>query len=138
MLGLFGAVILTYIAAIASDIHLINLITRLIDGGDVTDAELDQSDRFFILTGYAMIGALLIAFFALLVWLYRIRSNYPALGEHHARWGVGWYMGWWFVPIMNLFRPYQLMEEAWRVSLPRSVDAYLIKAPPLGWWRGCF
>jgi len=33
----------------------------------------------------------------------------------------GWAVGWFFVPIFNLFRPYQVMQEIWKVSEhPRS------------------
>jgi hypothetical protein len=35
-----------------------------------------------------------------------IPGSYPQFSE-------GWAAGWWFVPFMNLARPYQIMKEIW-------------------------
>lgn len=44
----------------------------------------------------------------------------------------------WFIPILNLFRPYQYMKEIWQASDPKSTadNWKSIKPPPLMglWW----
>ena len=40
-------------------------------------------------------------------------------------------MGWFFVPIMNLFRPYQVMNELHKTSNLVSAGS-----PVVGWWWG--
>jgi len=43
----------------------------------------------------------------------------------------GWCVGWYFVPIWNLFRPHQCMREIWdTVHLQRPVGSALLRL----WW----
>jgi Domain of unknown function (DUF4328) len=73
--------------------------------------------------------------------LYRARANLPALGISDARWSPGWAIGWWFVPIMSLFRPYQLVREVWQASDPMTSSGWRRDAPPsvfFGWWWAFF
>jgi hypothetical protein len=46
----------------------------------------------------------------------------------------GWSIGWYFVPIMSLWKPFQAMREIWQASAaPGNWRA--VQAPPLlGWW----
>jgi hypothetical protein len=72
--------------------------------------------------------------FALLVaavfvpWLYQARANVRALGARRLRFGREWTYLAFAVPILNAYRPYQVMSEVWRGSDPTSID-------PLGWHR---
>ena len=58
-----------------------------------------------------------------LMWFHRVRANLPALGVTDARWSPGWAVGWWFVPVMSLFRPYQVAAEVWQASDPAATQA---------------
>jgi hypothetical protein len=49
------------------------------------------------------------------VWTYRMNANIHALGSN-LRFTPGWAVGWYFVPIANLWKPYQVMRELWLVS----------------------
>ena len=77
-----------------------------------------------------------------LVWMHRASENLRFLGALGQRFSPGWAVGWWFIPIMNLSRPYQAMAEIWKGSAPdlRSggrIDwKYGSVAPLLGWWWG--
>ncbi|MPZ89353.1 MAG: DUF4328 domain-containing protein [Nitriliruptorales bacterium] len=68
-------------------------------------------------------------------WFRRAYGNLPALGHarHH---GVGWSIGAWFVPILNLFRPKQIAIELWAAGDPPAPPP----DPPglVGWWWGIF
>ena len=64
------------------------------------------------------------------VWIYRAHGNLTALGATNLRFSPAWAVGWYFVPIMNLFRPYQVMKELWEESDPRA-ELTLVK-----WWWG--
>jgi hypothetical protein len=69
---------------------------------------------------YAGLGLDLILLLLYCVWIYRTNLNCrnfsPAL-TFSARWAVGCH----FIPVMNLFRPYQAVQEIWKVSNnPRS------------------
>lgn len=71
-------------------------------------------------------GALLAAVF--LPWLYRVRVNVRALGMRRLRFGREWTVLGFLVPVLNLFRPCQVVAEVWRASDPSSGD-------PMAWKR---
>jgi hypothetical protein len=73
-----------------------------------------------------------------LMWLHRAYDNLPALGVTDRRWSPGWAVGWWFIPIMSLFRPYQLVKEVWQASAPTASPAWRNQALPdfFRWWWG--
>jgi hypothetical protein len=73
------------------------------------------------------------------LWFYRAYSNLSRLGISPLRYGKGWAIGAWFVPILNLFRPKVIADDIWRgsdVTLP--VESRLPgKQAPLTfavWW----
>jgi hypothetical protein len=76
-----------------------------------------------------------------LVWLYRSYANLAALGVEGLSYSPGWAVGYFFIPILNLFRPYQVVQEIWKGSDPEyeSTNAEAWKNAPgsalvAGWW----
>jgi hypothetical protein len=53
-----------------------------------------------------------------LMWLYRTYQNLPALKARNLGYTPGWAVGYWFIPIINLFRPFQVVREIWNESDP--------------------
>jgi hypothetical protein len=51
-----------------------------------------------------------------MIWTYRASSNIHALGGRGIRFTPGWAVAWYLVPIANLWMPYQVMSEIWRIS----------------------
>lgn len=49
-------------------------------------------------------------------WIVRANKNVRALGADGFRITPGWAVGYFFVPIINLWRPYQAMKDLWRAS----------------------
>ncbi|MFZ2070782.1 MAG: DUF4328 domain-containing protein [Halobacteriota archaeon] len=82
---------------------------------------------------------MLVVFF---MWIHRVHRNLLALGACDLRFTPGWAIGWFFVPIMNLIRPYEVVKEIYKASDP-NVDisdgcswknAYT--SPVIGmWWE---
>ena len=62
-----------------------------------------------------------------LVWFHRLYSNLPALGATELRFGRGWAIGAWFVPVLNLWRPKQIANDIWRAT---DTDADATPAAP--------
>jgi hypothetical protein len=74
------------------------------------------------------------------VWIHRVNSNARALGAHGMRFSPGWAVGWFFIPIMNLFRPYQIVRELWKASDPERVNDWEQIPTPIwlkAWWALC-
>lgn len=70
---------------------------------------------------------LLITFFR---WIYRTNKNLGTLSGEQMVFTPGWSVGWYFIPIANLFKPYQVMKEIWNVSHKNQSTTY----PLIGWW----
>jgi len=85
----------------------------------------------------AMNGSRFATAIPFLAWEYRAYRNLPALGHHKLNAKFVWVIVCWFVPIMNLFCPYQVIDELYQRSNP-FVDRneQLLAAPGVikGWW----
>jgi Domain of unknown function (DUF4328) len=57
-----------------------------------------------------------------LVWLHRAYNNLPSLGVPRPDYSSGWVIGSWFVPLLNLVRPYQIVKYIWNKSDPETVS----------------
>ena len=57
-----------------------------------------------------------------IVWFHRAYSNLPALGAPSMRYGTGWAIGAWFIPIFNYVRPGQIAHDISRGSDPDEPD----------------
>ena len=83
---------------------------------------------------------LLVTAMLFLLWFRRAYRNLAALGARGLRFAGGWAIGAWFVPILSLVRPKQLLNDIWRASdpdLPLDNDgAWRRKPVPslLTWW----
>jgi hypothetical protein len=88
------------------------------------------------------VGAFFFTAIFFISWTYRAYRNGPALGAQSPRFGAGWAIGGWFVPILWLWRPKQIVDDIWRMSDPadppfvRSVDWRNRSVPFLisAWW----
>lgn len=70
-----------------------------------------------------------------LMWIYRANKNVRALGASYMRFSPGWSVGWYFIPIVHLWKPYQAMKEIFINSeelapKPKKNKRFLL---PL-WW----
>ena len=93
---------------------------RLLGRIGATAADVDASHARQTLVADLQGLAYLAAAVVFIAWLYRAYRNLPALGSAQLRFRPGWAIGGWFVPIMNLWRPKQIMNDVWRASDPRN------------------
>jgi hypothetical protein len=77
-----------------------------------------------------------------LAWLFRLRINVRALGVRKLEFARVWTALGFFVPILNVVRPYQVIAEVWRASDPAVIDPFewkSVEAPQLlALWWGTF
>ena len=69
--------------------------------------------------GYLAIVFLLIFFVGGIIvfkWIKLANKNVRALGAKNLEFSPGWAVGWFFVPIANLFKPYKVMNEIWSAT----------------------
>ena len=122
VLLLAASAVLDLIAGV-STMGQIDLISTVVSGGTITDAEAAANDARQQLVGTLQVIMVLVTAVAFLRWLRRSYANLPALGITPSL-TPGWVMAAWFVPFMNLVRPYQIVKEMWMAS------GHAL----LGWW----
>lgn len=67
-------------------------------------------------------------------WTYRASANAHSFSNEMTI-SPGWAVGWYFVPIANLFKPFQAMREIWLASHFRGYWHDERTPPPLiAWW----
>ena len=137
--GLLGCFVVVVIASIISTTEEIRLLQQIQSGAEVADSWVESNDDRQV----AIVGLYRIVFLttavAFLIWQYRASRNLAPLGSSEQRFSPIWAVGWWFVPIFNWFRPYQVTKEIWLWSHYLAIHAY---ASPqrmpgcsiLGWW----
>jgi len=126
------------IATIPADLDQIDIVQRLKDGRLVpTDEILDNDDTLRLLARVYTV-AFAVASVAFLVWIYRARRNLDALGAKGLQYSPGWAVGGFFVPILSLGRPYNVMAEIWRASSAEGGVSWKFSSvhPLLGFWWG--
>ena len=92
-----------------------SLLSDLNNDPDSVDRDLaNMSDMVhgIINLAYLVIFILSIVFF--IIWFRRAYYNLHQLPWHNARYTEGWAAGAWFVPIISLWWPYQIMIDIWR------------------------
>jgi len=52
-----------------------------------------------------------------LVWFYRATKNIYSFGAKYVN-SPGMAVVWWFIPIMNLWKPHEVAQQIWRASNP--------------------
>lgn len=106
--------------------------------GFATDAELmavaNSVDNYGLVVGLFFLAMLVLAYVLNGIWIVRAAGNAAKLDPHEGRISSGWALGWFFVPIANLFKPYAAMRQTWVTSVdgPGSMDN---PAPVfMRWW----
>ncbi len=74
------------------------------------------------LAALVLLPSLLACVITYCVWMYRSNANARALGATGLQYTPGWSVGYWFIPLLNLVRPYQATKEIYQASLGDQVD----------------
>ena len=142
--GIFIVLMILDIIAVLSGYAQAELINRAISGGIITESEAISNDTREALIGFAQFVLLVAAGVVFLIWIHRVHRNLPSLHAADLRFTPGWAVGWFFIPIMSLFRPYQVASEIWKASDPKvdTTDGTAWKSaatsPIVGWWWALF
>ena len=77
---------------------------------------LTAAEALTLLIRVFLMGVALFTGVFFLVWIYRAHKNLKALGATDLNYSPGWAIGGFFVPILNIVRPYQVITEIWKAS----------------------
>jgi len=122
-------------AAIVSDWLQFSMLENI---NWISQEEAEKNDARVSFVDNLHIVAMLLSGLAVLIWRYKVNRNCWYFGAEQMRFTPGWAVGWSFVPVMNFFRPYQVMQEIWKISTDlenwkNQKSSVLIK----WWWFFC-
>lgn len=104
--------------AVVSDVAEMQLLDDAQRGRPISDERANANDLRQMAIGILAFLLLIPTIVLFCIWIYRANLNARALGALNMRFTPGWCVGWFFIPIMNLFRPYQATREIWLASEP--------------------
>jgi acyl carrier protein len=139
-----NAVILIWIVMTLEIVSLVSgylqysLLQTIANGGDITqEATAANDNREQTIAGLYLI-AYIISVITFILWFRRAYRNLHQMTDNLS-WSEGWAAGGWFVPFVNLYRPYQIMNEMYRktkeiLTKKKLVSSEKLQTDVLGWW----
>ena len=98
--------------------------------------ELGVLSRIGLIAFLAKLLPLFVFFVYLLVWVHRAATRVRESGATGLSFSPGWAVGWFFVPVLGLWKPYCGLREIWKASA-RPGDWQSMSVPrilPAWWW----
>ena len=148
-IGLLVATCITYVLYMSATFDLLGLVsnqdianlktvwsTETLALEYILPQELSDALEVVDRMSYVSVGAFIATVVLFLMWMHRVSRNLQPLGAHGQRFSPGWAVGWWFIPIFFLFRPFQVMAEIWKGSGGTLSDTWREESVPalLPWW----
>jgi hypothetical protein len=91
------------------------LLKSVADGGEVSTEVAEANDLRIKIVGVVYFVAFVISVVTFISWFRRAYFNLH-LRAKFLSYSEGWAAGAWFVPILNLFRPFQIMREMYQMT----------------------
>jgi hypothetical protein len=137
VLVLLGIQAFLALASMLSSLLQVQLLSRALAGEEISETEASLNDVRELGIGILTILAAIVSGVVFLRYLGRANHNARALGADDLSATPGWTIGSYFVPIVNLWWPYQILQEIWKASAAESGPW---KSRPgsslIGWWWG--
>jgi hypothetical protein len=137
--ALLLATLVTAWVAVGVDLHELRMLFRASGGESVEPLAREAwslTDEVLFWVQLSLFAATAGVF---LSWLYQARVNVRAMGVRRLRFGRNWAVTSFLVPVLNAFRPYQVVREVWQASDPGNLDPFHWRSVPVplllaAWW----
>jgi hypothetical protein len=116
----------------------ISVMNQVEAGEHVTRQVITDIDGRTALLAIAQMIALLGGAIAFCMLTHRASCNAESYGQLIMRYTPGWAVGWYFIPIASLWKPYDAMKQIWQASDPTgdphpgAIDVPVLL--PAWWW----
>lgn len=98
----------------------------------VLDAEANDQRQQVVGNIYLLV--FIVSGFLILRWIHRANYNARQLGAQSMKFTPGWSIGYYFIPVLMLWKPYQAMKEIWQASHNPSDWGFVKTSPLVGFW----
>jgi len=126
-----------YVVAVAlmigSDLLQLQLLSDF-KAGRVSLTAVAANDDRQRAVAFLQLGVLACTVVVFGIWIYRANFNARELGATGMRFSPGWAVGWYFIPIAFLWKPYQAMKEIWQASKNPLAWQKVPRGSILPWW----
>jgi hypothetical protein len=140
--ALLVATLVTAWVAVGVDLHELRLLFRASGGESVEPLAREAWSLTDQVLFWVQVSLFATTAGVFLAWLYQARVNVRAMGARRLRFGRSWTLASFLVPVLNAFRPYQVVREVWQASDPGNLDPFnwrSVEVPLLlGAWWGAF
>lgn len=136
--------LLINLSIVGLDVQVKGLLESMRRGVQPNPQTAERIVTLFDAANTANVLILVLTAVAYLWWSYRMHRNLRALGVTRLELSSGWAIGGFFVPIMNLFRPCEVMCEVARGSDPQAYSSTFHHwnrgqvTPLVGFWWALF
>lgn len=119
---------------IAASALELNVLNRLVRGEDVDEATITSIDLVVGLMALLYLAGLITCAVLFIRWFRRAYFNLHLVAQNLEN-IEGWASGAWFVPFLNLVKPYQIMRELYTRTI-KLVNSPITDTSFIGWWWG--
>ena len=135
------AQVVNYVVLAALAIFGLTLIGELLELAGVIDLMAYEVGPLEAAYGVLLLLHTVIFIISVIVvcmWIHRAHANLHDYGFEGLEFTPGWAVGWYFIPLANLFKPFQAMKELYNTSFGAD-DRFSGDAPGnLGVWWGAW
>ncbi|OFY82476.1 MAG: hypothetical protein A3F72_00175 [Bacteroidetes bacterium RIFCSPLOWO2_12_FULL_35_15] len=128
------------IISLYSDYLQYQLLNSAEAGIPISEDYANSNDTRQRIIGIVSIIVAIASIIIFIMWFYRAYKNLHALKIPSLNHTPGWAIGAWFVPILNLGRPYVIMREIWDETqyfvLDKNEKQNVSSNSIVGWWWG--
>src|SRR5689334_7545358 len=112
---LWLSVAFSVISAVSSGFE-VKLLNDIQAGVPLAPGAAEANDLRQQIIGGVHFVVIVVTIVVFCMWTYRANYNARQLGAGGMEFTPGWAVGWYFIPIANLWKPYQAMKEIWKAS----------------------
>lgn len=112
-----------------------NLYAQLSSGIAISQEVIEQVDAVNGILGLAYLVILILTIVFYCKWVYRIANNALSFKPTEFNETPGWVVGWYFIPIANIFVPYIQIKKIYKISKnPTNWQNEKSSSKMLWWW----
>lgn len=120
LVALVGIGMVVDLAGVATGLSQVSLLSDMAAGRTVPPGDVEANDARIQLVAILTLLVLVATIVAFLMWFHRSHKNLSSFGVPGLDYSPGWAVGGFFVPFLNLIRPFQVMREIWKASDPEA------------------
>ncbi|MFO0916991.1 MAG: DUF4328 domain-containing protein [Planctomycetaceae bacterium] len=121
--------------AMVSSLLQVQLLMRAQAGLPISETEGSLNDLREMGVSWLAVVVTIVAGVLFLRYLGRASHNAQVMGANDLSASPGWTIGYFFVPVISLWKPYQITQEIWKASAPEAGSwRSQLGSSLVGWW----